>query len=1412
MEIKHENLLNRLQVLVGQSFKKFWDASCDPATGESWAEGWYTVRVTEVAIVEGTDVPQLLCRYENGDSEDVCSSDIICKENSNRIDVNSLSADAKLLLGELRQPFSKDIQASRKPHRRKSSQPVRDLSSMPNATQYTAEPSDEPDEETFSVPAINNTDRDSDLSSVHHTSGHSLRKRSAPGSTSVKPAKRRKGYPCCSRLKFGSTSQWADAATSDQSLPLGSPVSTDTFVQVSDGAPDEVALLRSLPSVTAAADSGKEWGSAPSSASTLGFSPPRRAAPSSQKQSQQKWATNKFPGPPQEVDRSRGIGRAGQIAFVHLRDFMCHKNLEIQFGCNVVFISGTNGSGKSAVLNAIQMCLGAQAKSTGRNNKASDFIRTAAAEDEIPPTSAVATVAIWNTGTDAYCHNTFGNKIQVVKTISLNSSKVKLLDQEGKKVAEGKEDLDKLLEFLGVEARNKAVCMSQDLCRSFSMDVSARDKFMLYMEATQMIRTKTAHVITSGNLEVTRACTSEAKKDLKEKKDRLKKIRETLEVLQKVAPLQELDHAVRNCMAWAHVSERRAQEETRKKVLEVDLPERIADAATHILECSGNLASIKEQRNPKVEQLADLEPQITKLTKEQQVAHHDQRQAAKRLHAAKSALVRQRKEADDADAEAANYAEACKEDNQDALSQAANRQFEADLQAARLQVRAAAVAKHTAMQQHQEVTGAKNNAEAESKQATEADAAIGRNLARHRQTIVSLQSRQGNPLTAFGGQQILRIMERIERDVAAGSFHRPPLGPLGALLTLTDEKWAVALEVNCGNQLSSFLVHDMADLKRLKAICRLENMQPPTIVVTSFDHPPHNLSIRPQPPQHVLTMLRVLRVRPGPLEHIVTNFLIDMKLGAAALVEGNSQAVVDFMRQRSNSQFVSTAWNTAGDKAYRRGANETLHHNNRRITPRLTKDLSALLVAERAALQRAEADKSAASAAAQAAAEKCRRADQAYKSATHCKNSAIKHMADSQAAEEDLANAGPDLAGIGVGDAERAHTDGLAQAALLRQEAERCEDSLQQADAEEKRIREEIAQRQRESSCLLETCNILQQDIASHTADHDEQLAKLDQWVQQKAILERKASEVAKTLAQLSAQLQEDIADACQICSEDEGAECREKVAAYLCGAGPAPLPPEAKPCPAAEAQKLVGSTMDLQIQLDIFRSRIDKCMTPIGASLDGLEMDKAQLEAVVARRSTELQVVAANLSLANEGVITRKQRYRDIADATDRLLGNEFRLLCSRRGLLGRITVDRGRETLTIECSTGELPDRQPRGSSAKPSRGALGSLSGGERSLTTLSFALALQATISVPFFCLDEFDVFMDPVNRAMGLRVLLEAAIEDPDRQLILFSPQDTGAIIKALELCKRNNFSDLPDNFVDLKVMKSAKDTGGRNRL
>ena len=54
---------------------------------------------------------------------------------------------------------------------------------------------------------------------------------------------------------------------------------------------------------------------------------------------------------------------------------MCHRKLSINFNRNVNFINGHNGSGKSAILVALQICLGARAHITHRGNKLGDLIR-----------------------------------------------------------------------------------------------------------------------------------------------------------------------------------------------------------------------------------------------------------------------------------------------------------------------------------------------------------------------------------------------------------------------------------------------------------------------------------------------------------------------------------------------------------------------------------------------------------------------------------------------------------------------------------------------------------------------------------------------------------------------------------------------------------------------------------------------------------------------------------------------------------------------------------------------------------------------------------------------------------------------------------------------------------------------------
>lgn len=55
---------------------------------------------------------------------------------------------------------------------------------------------------------------------------------------------------------------------------------------------------------------------------------------------------------------------------------MCHTCLELDFCPCLNVITGENGSGKSAILTAIQVCLGAKSNTTHRGQKLKDLIQT----------------------------------------------------------------------------------------------------------------------------------------------------------------------------------------------------------------------------------------------------------------------------------------------------------------------------------------------------------------------------------------------------------------------------------------------------------------------------------------------------------------------------------------------------------------------------------------------------------------------------------------------------------------------------------------------------------------------------------------------------------------------------------------------------------------------------------------------------------------------------------------------------------------------------------------------------------------------------------------------------------------------------------------------------------------------------
>ena len=101
---------------------------------------------------------------------------------------------------------------------------------------------------------------------------------------------------------------------------------------------------------------------------------------------------------------------AGIIHEVYVENFMCHRKLTVKLCRNVNFIHGQNGSGKSAILAAIQVCLGAGARRTHRARNLKDLVRKEAGAD---CSGARLRVKLLNRGADGFQPEVYGDFITV---------------------------------------------------------------------------------------------------------------------------------------------------------------------------------------------------------------------------------------------------------------------------------------------------------------------------------------------------------------------------------------------------------------------------------------------------------------------------------------------------------------------------------------------------------------------------------------------------------------------------------------------------------------------------------------------------------------------------------------------------------------------------------------------------------------------------------------------------------------------------------------------------------------------------------------------------------------------------------------------------------------------------------------
>ena len=136
-------------------------------------------------------------------------------------------------------------------------------------------------------------------------------------------------------------------------------------------------------------------------------------------------ATQKLKQRPAKVGDNVAV-ESGIIESITCYNFMCHERLHVELGPLINFIVGENGSGKSAVLTALTLCLGGKASDTNRGGSLKTFVKEGQEHGSL-------VVKIKNAGSDAYQNDVYGDSILVERHFSKSgSSGFKIRNEQGR--------------------------------------------------------------------------------------------------------------------------------------------------------------------------------------------------------------------------------------------------------------------------------------------------------------------------------------------------------------------------------------------------------------------------------------------------------------------------------------------------------------------------------------------------------------------------------------------------------------------------------------------------------------------------------------------------------------------------------------------------------------------------------------------------------------------------------------------------------------------------------------------------------------------------------------------------------------------------------------------------------------------
>lgn len=990
-------------------------------------------------------------------------------------------------------------------------------------------------------------------------------------------------------------------------------------------------------------------------------------------------------------------------------NFMCHNKLFVTLGPNLNFIVGENGSGKSAILTAITLCLGGKASSTNRGGNMKAFIKEGQNEARL-------SVKIKNQGEDAYQPEIYGSAITIERRFRKNGSGgFKTFSAEGAVISDKKSEVNDITEYYCLQVDNPLNVLSQDNARQFLNQASAKQKYKFFLQGVQLQQLDDDYRVVEEMVNSSEDKEADLEVRLDVCQQNYDSAKKTHALYMESENMREQHRLLRQKILWAQVVEQE------RRISEYD--SKIVEADQLIEETQESVAEKTRELEGHDIRITQAEQEVDAVNEENAVLDADLKQAQQKYELAKTDLTKIGIEERDAHTQASNASKDVK-DYETKIKDEEQRLKDSHGGAHTEKLHALDHARANLQQIGKESEEAQQrlpllNTDAD--KATRDLQAVGTLVTQKQGEIRSVEKRLRDLEQGHAGlydgyeQQMKNLVRMIEEDAG---FERKPVGPVGAHIQVLKPVWCPMLEKLVGENLSGFVVTNKRDQQRLSGMMnRLHITRSPILI---GDPRPIDTS-GAEPDSKFNTILRILKID-DPL--IRNQLVINSRIEKTILVE-NQEDANEIMVKSSPPRNVSAChhlfpqrgqgW-TVRVVANANGINSTpiapppahqpprLRSDSLQETS-LHKEQLGQLKAELRDLQTEKETK-------MQNLESCRKeVAEIIKTVNRNKQRARQAQVDINDIQAQLdAFEGVDSRLEGFRDdlnkareAVEHYGNQYADLTLKKeQQGQLCEklrNDSKREKAEFKELKARLSKAENKVKRYQDSRQIIV--VAKNEAHDKHQLA-----INRKEHFKNKRQRLEETVADFT---------------QKANAQC-ERVHIGE------------------------GETYD----------SIEKKLDSLDRALKDREQRRGMTDAQVQQQLEEtkeaLETLKSNIirardtnRLLKKSLDERLMKWRKFQRYISSSSRANFMYLLSERDYRGKLILDHQAHTLEVQVE----PDKTRKNAAARNTK----TLSGGEKSFSSICLLLAIWEAMGSPLRCLDEFDVFMDNVNRAISTNMLV-----------------------------------------------------------